>query len=53
MYVVLNVVLNYELSSFLSDIIDKLVKRIHPDRDLDAKEEKKWRKYVFIIASSC
>ncbi|KAJ1387620.1 Thioredoxin-like superfamily [Sesbania bispinosa] len=29
-----------------SDIIDKLVKRIHPDYDLNADEEKKWREYV-------
>lgn len=29
-----------------SDIIDKLVKRIHPDYDLNADEEKKWREWV-------
>ncbi|XP_058780802.1 uncharacterized protein LOC131654896 [Vicia villosa] len=29
-----------------SDIIDKLVKRIHPDYDLNADEEKKWRGWV-------
>lgn len=29
-----------------SDIIDKLIKRINPDYDLDAEEEKKWRKWV-------
>ncbi|CAJ2642924.1 unnamed protein product [Trifolium pratense] len=29
-----------------SDIIDKLIKRIHPDYDLNADEEKKWREWV-------
>ncbi|KAL1343962.1 hypothetical protein HN51_017877 [Arachis hypogaea] len=29
-----------------SEIIDKLVKRIRPDYDLDAAEEKKWREWV-------
>ncbi|XP_057435077.1 uncharacterized protein LOC130727835 isoform X2 [Lotus japonicus] len=29
-----------------SDIIDKLVKRIRPDYDLNADEEKKWREWV-------
>lgn len=29
-----------------SDIIDKLIKRIHPDYDLNAEEEKKWREWV-------
>ena len=29
-----------------SDIIDKLIKRIHPDYDLNAEEEKKWRQWV-------
>ncbi|KAH1123818.1 hypothetical protein GYH30_013854 [Glycine max] len=28
-----------------SDIIDKLIKRIHPDYDLNAQEENKWRYY--------
>ncbi|XP_027355125.1 prostaglandin E synthase 2-like [Abrus precatorius] len=29
-----------------SDIIDKLIKRIRPDYDLNADEEKKWREWV-------
>ncbi|XP_061373285.1 uncharacterized protein LOC133315634 [Gastrolobium bilobum] len=29
-----------------SEIIDKLIKRIHPDYDLNADEEKKWREWV-------
>ncbi|GAU24970.1 hypothetical protein TSUD_312050 [Trifolium subterraneum] len=29
-----------------SDIIDKLIKRMHPDYDLNADEEKKWREWV-------
>ncbi|KAL2346232.1 hypothetical protein Fmac_000232 [Flemingia macrophylla] len=29
-----------------SDIIDKLIKRINPDYDLDAEEENKWREWV-------
>ncbi|RZC05396.1 hypothetical protein D0Y65_013517 [Glycine soja] len=32
-----------------SDIIDKLIKRIHPDYDLNAQEENKWRYYVLLI----
>ncbi|CAL0318976.1 unnamed protein product [Lupinus luteus] len=39
-----------------SDIINKLVLKIHPDYDLNADEEKKWREYVayypFILNSS-
>jgi len=31
---------------FLADIIDKLIKTIHPDYYLNAEEEKKWREYV-------
>ena len=29
-----------------SDIINKLVKRMHPDHDLDAAEEKTWHRWV-------
>lgn len=32
-----------------ADIIDKLLERIHPDYDLNADEEKRWRGYVFLL----
>lgn len=35
----------------MAEIIDKLVKRIRPDYDLDAAEEKKWREYVCYLSS--
>lgn len=41
-----NVVLNLNSLILFADIIDKLVKRIRPDYDLNADEEKKWREYV-------
>ncbi|WVZ20535.1 hypothetical protein V8G54_007857 [Vigna mungo] len=41
-----NVALDGELMFDSSDIIDKLIKRIHPDYDLNAEEEKKWREWV-------
>ncbi|XP_057435076.1 uncharacterized protein LOC130727835 isoform X1 [Lotus japonicus] len=41
-----NVVLNLNSLILFADIIDKLVKRIRPDYDLNADEEKKWREWV-------
>ncbi|WVZ20538.1 hypothetical protein V8G54_007860 [Vigna mungo] len=40
------VALDGELMFDSSDIIDKLIKRIHPDYDLNAEEEKEWREWV-------